>query len=101
MGHTEYIYNIYRLLKNYKLTIDVLFAIIISCFIFKLVVKVLYSKFDFNFLGIVAEMSKNVSTKKYYCVKFQIRDFEILVTILASRFTNNMNCNLHGIMQMK
>ena len=69
------------LLKNYKLTIDVLFAIVISCFIFKLVVKVLNFKFDFNFSKIVAEMSKNVSIKEYYRFKLQVRDFEILVTI--------------------
>ena len=47
-------------MKNCKLTIDVLFAIIISCFIFKLVVKLLNSKFDFDFSGIVAEKSKNI-----------------------------------------
>ena len=67
-------------MKNYKLIIDVLFAIIISCFIFKLVVKVLNSKFDFDFSGIVAEISKNVSIRKY-CFKVQVRDFEISVTI--------------------
>ena len=75
------IYNISRLLKNCKLTIDVLFTIVISCFIFKLVVKVLNFKFDFNFSEIVAEMSKNVSIKEYYRFKLQVRDFEILVTI--------------------
>ena len=68
-------------MKNYKLTIDVLFAIIISCFIFKLVVKVLNSKFDFDFSRIVTEISKNVSIKEYYRFKFQVRDFEISVTI--------------------
>ena len=81
MGHTQYIYIIYRLLKNYKLTIDVLFAIVISCFIFKLVVKVLNFKFDFNFSGIVAERNKNVSINEYYRFKFQVRDFEISITI--------------------
>ena len=69
------------LLKNYKLTIDVLFAIVISYFIFKLVVKVLNSKFDFNFSEIIAEMSKNVSIREYYRFKFQIRDFEISINI--------------------
>ena len=68
-------------MKNYKLTIDVLFAIVISCFIFKLIVKVLNSKFDFDFSGIVAEISKNVSIREYYRFKFQIRDFEISTTI--------------------
>ena len=68
-------------MKNCKLTIDVLFAIVISCFIFKLVVKVLNSKFDFDFSGIVAEISKNVSIREYYRFKFQVRDFEISVTI--------------------
>ena len=60
---------------------DVLFAIIISCFIFKLVVKVLNSKFDFNFSGIIAERSKNMSIREYYRFKFQVKDFKILVTI--------------------
>ena len=64
-------------MKNYKLTIDVLFAIVISCFIFKLVVKVLNSKFNFNFSGIVEERSKNVSIREYYRFKFQVKDFEI------------------------
>ena len=50
----------YFKIANFKLTIDVVFAIIISCFIFKLVVKVLNSKFDFNFAGIVTKMSKNM-----------------------------------------
>ena len=75
------IYNISRLLKNCKLTINVLFAIIISCFIFQLVVKVLNSKFDFNFSRIVAERSKNVLIREYYCFKFQIRNFKISVII--------------------
>ena len=68
-------------MKNYKLTIDVLFAIVISCFIFKLIVKVLNSKFDFNFSGVVAKMSKNMSIREYYRFKFQVKDFEILVII--------------------
>ena len=64
-------------MKNCKLTIDILFAIVISSFIFELVVKVLNSKFDFNFSRIIAEMSKNVSIREYYHFKFQVRDFEI------------------------
>ena len=68
-------------IANFKLIIDVLFAIIISYFCFKLIVKVLNSIFDFNFSGIVTERSKNVSIRKYYCFKFLIRDFETLVTI--------------------
>ena len=69
------------LLKNYKLTIDVLFAIVISCFIFKLVVKILNSKFDFNFSRIIVVRSKNKSIREYYHFKFQVRDFEISVTL--------------------
>ena len=68
-------------MKNCKLTIDLLFAIIISCFIFKLVVKVLNSKFDFDFSGIVVKISKNMSIREYYRFKFQVKDFEISVTI--------------------
>ena len=50
---------------------------------FKLVVKVLNSKFDFhfNFSEIIAEKSKNVSIREYYRFKFQVKDFEISVTI--------------------
>ena len=57
-------------IANFKLIIDALFAIIISCFCFKWIVKVLNSKFEFNFSRIVMEKSKNVSIREYYCFKF-------------------------------